>query len=422
MADLSSSTAIGHRAGPIHAYLLLLSGCMSVLASVLIAPVLPRMQAHFSAVPSVEFLVPLALTAPALVIAILSLFVGALADRYGRKRLLVAGLVVYAAFGMAPLWLDSLSVILATRIGVGFTEAVIMTCCTTLIGDYFEGLQRERYLALNTTFASSSAVIFIAVGGALGEFGWRTPFAVYAISLLLAPAILLMLWEPQRKIDTGTPGPVPALGETSWHPWHLAGICAVTLVGAIAFMAVQVHIGYLLERVGVTSPGTVGLIASGAQVAVVVGSLMFRVLLRARLATAFRLVIAFGTVGIGFITVGAANSFAGVAAGALITGLGGGILLPTLMCWNMSELPQEHRALGTGAWMAAFFLGQFVTPIVVVGVSGQVGGLSQAMVLLGGLVLPAAVALFAVCLLNSRLRRRPPLANAHHPAHPVAGK
>ncbi len=386
------------QAGPIQAYLLLLSGCMSVLAAVLIAPILPQMQAHFADVPRVEFLVPVALTAPGLVIALLSLFVGAIADRIGRKRLLVGGLLLYGVFGVAPLWLDSLHAILATRIGVGFTEALIMTCCTAMIGDYFEGLQRERYLALNITFASTTAVIFIAVGGALGELGWRMPFSVYAISLLLAPAILLLLWEPPRRSAGLAAAGGAAAAEPAWRPGLLAGICAVTLVGGIAFMAVQVHIAYLLGGVGVTSPGTIGLAASGSQVAVITGTLLFRLLLRAQATTVLRLGIAFGLTGIGFVTVGTATSFTGVTVGALVTGLGGGILLPALLCWNMGQLPSAHRALGSGAWTAAFFFGQFLTPIVVIALAGQVGGLAEAVKLMGLALLPCAALLFALRL------------------------
>lgn len=407
------------KAGPIHAYLLLLSGCMSVLAAVLIAPILPQMQAHFAGVSGVEFLVPIALTAPGLVIAVLALFVGVIADRIGRKRMLVGGLLLYAVFGTAPVWLDSLYVILATRVGVGFAEALIMTCCTAMIGDYFEGLQRERYLALNFTFASTTAVIFIAVGGALGEFGWRTPFWVYAISLLLAPAILFLLWEPKhRPAEIDSSGGHPA-SDVAWSPRRLLGICAVTLIGGVAFMAVQVHIAYLLEGVGVTSPGTIGVTASGAQVAVVAGSLLFRILLRAQVTTAVRLGTAFAIIGAGFLTVGLADTFGGVTAGALITGLGGGILLPSLLCWNMKQLPTAHRALGTGAWTAAFFLGQFLTPIVVVGVAGQVGGLPQALKLMGAVLLPCAAALLVAGL---NRRRLVPPALMDKAGGPVVGK
>lgn len=389
---MSSGTHGGRVARPIHAYLLLLCGCMSVLAAVVIAPILPKMQAHFADVERVEFLVPLALTTPGLVIAVLSLFVGVMADRYGRKRLLVGGLALYALFGCAPLLLDSLQAIIATRIGVGFTEAIIMTCCTVLIGDYYRGLQRERYLALNTTFASISAVIFIAVGGALGEFGWRVPFGVYSISLILALAALVLLWEPRRH-DEGAVHLYAEEESPEWNPGRLLCICLVTLVGGILFMAVQVHIAYLLENVGVKSSAAVGLIASAAQAAVVAGSLCFRLILRAGYMTSSRLGIAFILISFGYLLVGVASDKSGVFLGAVMTSLGAGILLPTLMCWNMKHLPDNRRALGTGAWMAAFFLGQFLTPIVVVGLAEQIGGFAEAIKMLGYGVLPVALLL-----------------------------
>jgi MFS family permease len=352
----------------------------------------------------VEFLVPVSLTAPSLVVAALSLFVGAIADRVGRKRLLVGGLFVYSLFGTAPLWLDSLHAILASRLGVGLTEALIMTCCTALIGDYFHGVQRERYLALNTTFASTSAVIFMAVGGALGELGWRAPYSVYALSLLLAPAAIWLLREPLQRSGRAEPAAPADAVEVPWSARRLAGICAVTMVGAVVFMAIQVHIGYLLGGVGVTAPKTIGIVAAGAQVAVVAGSLLFRLLLRVRAATAVRLGIALCICGAGFLLAGLAASFTGVVAGALLNGLGAGILLPTLLCWNMCHLTQEHRAFGTGAWMAAFFFGQFITPVVVVGISKWVDGLSQAIWLMGSVLLPCAMIVLLVAFGRNRWR------------------
>ena len=382
-------------ARPFHAWLLLLCGCMSVLAAVVIAPVLPQMQQHFSATDNVEFLVPMALTAPGIVIALLSMVVGVLADRTGRKNLLVLGLVLYGAFGVAPVFIDSLTTIIGTRIGVGLAEAIIMTASVALIGDYYSGVQRERYLALNTTLSSASAVIFIAVGGALGEFGWRTPFFVYAISIILAVLALVSLWEPRNHKHEALLETLTAEEKAQWNPWKIAGICAVTLVGGILFMAVQVHIGYLLNSVNVTAPSAIGMLASLAQVAVVVGSVSFRVLInRSWFMTPVRLAIALSLIGVGYLLIGNAHGDAQLmVAGMLVTGLGGGMLLPTMMIWNMSNLPQHRRAVGTGAWMAAFFLGQFFTPIVVVGLQEVLGSHAAAIGLIGQMVLPVAILL-----------------------------
>ncbi|MFK4754040.1 MFS transporter [Oceanobacter antarcticus] len=390
-------------ARPYHAWLLLLCGCMSVLASVVIAPVLPQMQEYFSDQPNVGFMVPMALTAPGLVIALLSMAIGVLADKAGRKRLLVIGLVLYAIFGVAPVMIDSLPIIIATRIGVGFAEAILMTCSVALIGDYFDGVRRERYLALNTTFSSVSAVLFIAIGGALGEFGWRVPFFVYGISIFLAVAALFMLWEPKHHEDEMAAVDVSDEEKAKWNPWKIAGICSVTFVGAILFMSIQVHIGYLLGGVGLSSPSQIGLVASSGQIAVVLGSLFFGFLLgKAGFVTSIRLAMAFTLIAVGYLLVGFSGANVNLmVSGVLCAGFGGGLLLPTLMVWNMSNLPKHRRALGTGAWMAGFFLGQFFTPIVVVGLQSVLGTHADAIGMMGQVLLPIGI----VLMIGSKLHK-----------------
>ena len=147
---------------------LLLSSCLAVLGAVLLAPVLPRIEDAFAGTAGVEALTPIVLTAPALVIGLTATFAGRVVDRLGRKRLLVAALVVYAFVGTAPLWLPSLQLIVVSRVLVGLTEAAIMTCCTTLLADYFHGSQRERYFGLQVVCTTVAATIFFGVGGALG--------------------------------------------------------------------------------------------------------------------------------------------------------------------------------------------------------------------------------------------------------------
>ncbi|MET8080922.1 MFS transporter [Streptomyces sp. NPDC005303] len=153
--------------GPAHLLrvtLLMAGSCLPILGAVLIAPVLPKMQDHFASVPGAKALVPLALTVPALSPTLLAPFAGVIVDRLGRKRLLIVATLLYAVFGTAPLWLESLGAIIASRALVGVTEAAIMTCCTTLIGDYYSGRLRVKYLALQTMCASASATVYAARG------------------------------------------------------------------------------------------------------------------------------------------------------------------------------------------------------------------------------------------------------------------
>jgi hypothetical protein len=54
------------------------------------------------------------------------------------------------------------------------------------------------------------------------------------------------------------------------------------------------------------------------------------------------------------------------------------MILPTLITWAISTLPAEQRGAGTGLWMAASFLGQYLSPLVVLALTGLTGSLSAA--------------------------------------------
>ncbi|WKX06729.1 MFS transporter [Streptomyces sp. NL15-2K] len=389
-------------AGRLRAVLLMAGSCLPVLGAVLIAPVLPKMQEHFAAVPGAKTLVPVVLTIPALALALLAPFAGVVVDRLGRVRLLVWGTVLYALLGTAPLWLDSLGAIVISRVVVGIAEAAIMTCCTTLIGDYYSGRTRERYLALQTMCASVSATAFFVVGGAVGSAGWRAPFWIYAVGLLLAPAMALTLSKPR---PTGGAAPEEPAGEkTSFPVRRLAGICALTVFGAMVFYTVPVEMSYLLDDLGVKSTGVIGLATAIASAATVVGSIAFT---RLSGSTAGRLPVVFALCAAGFVVIALANSPVVVIVGAVLNCLGTGVLLPSLLTIAMSRLDFAERGRGTGLWTAAFFAGEFICPLVLIGLESATGSMAHAVGLLG-----LASALTAGGLLLVRRRPAPRLRSA----------
>jgi hypothetical protein len=77
--------------------------------------------------------------------------------------------------------------------------------------------------------------------------------------------------------------------------------------------------------------------------------------------------------------------------------VGTGLLLPSLLTLAMSRLDFADRGRGTGLWTAAFFLGEFLCPLVLLGGEGALGDLSSAVGLLGlvTLVLSAGLLVLA---------------------------
>ena len=388
--EVAVDPTTGRPAGRAQALVLLLSSCLAVLGAVLLAPVLPRIQDAFADTPGVEALTPIVLTAPALVIGLTAMVAGRIVDRVGRKRLLVGALVVYAFVGTAPLWLPSLQLIVASRVLLGLTEAAIMTCCTTLLADYFHGSQREKYFGLQVVFTTVAATIFFGLGGALGAANWRTPFWLYVVSLPLALAAAKLIWQPAPRAQASArTAKLPAL------PWRqLRAPIGVSLVGGLIFYVLIVQLSFKLDSIGVESTATIGAASAIASLGTAVGGFLFG--RQAKLGPAVLVPLAFALSGVGILGLGLSSAVPAVIAFAVVTGFGNGLLLPALLTWALSSLGFEQRGRGTGIWTSAFFIGQFVCPLVVLALTGAIGSLGSALAVLGAVSLAAAAAVRAL--------------------------
>lgn len=357
--------------------LLLLGSCLPILGAVLIAPLLPVIQAHFFQVQHVAVLVPVMLTLPALMIGLLGPVMGGVVDRYGRRSLLLLALQVYGFAGSAPLWLNDLWLILASRMVLGVAEAAIITSCTALISDYFTGAPRERMLALQTVASSVSAALFFVVGGAMGEAGWRAPFYLYLSGFVLFAWAAWSLWEPARP--AGQPGAVAVQGVFPWRQYGL--MFGLTWCAAVLMFVVAVQLGYLLNAIGVQAPGMIGAAIGLSHVAVLAGAMVTRK--ARRLGVMGVLVVAFSLAGGSLVWLAGSTRYEGVLVPVLVNGFAVGLMIPTLASSVLESLPASLRGRGAGGFMASFYLGEFASPLVVAILTGVSGSLAVSVMWLG---------------------------------------
>jgi sugar phosphate permease len=165
-------------------------------------------------------------------------------------------------------------------------------------------------------------------------------------------------------------------------PWRqLLGPCLVTLFGGVVFYALLVQLSFVLSGAGVTSTATIGGISAVMSLATAVGAGMFG-RLSGRTPRAL-LPVEFGLSALGLVVVFATTSVPVIIIGAVLTGFGTGLLLPTLLTWAVNRLTFEQRGRGTGVWTGSLFIGQFLSPILLGVVGAAIGGLQPALGVLG---------------------------------------
>src|SRR5918996_4853055 len=117
----------------------------------------------------------------AVVFAGLLLLAGALGDRLGRRRLLLAGLAIFAIAALTASFATSPGPLIAARAAMGLGAAAIMPATLSIITTVFPAGERDRAVSIWAGVAGASALAGLLVSGALLEaFAWGSIFAFSA--------------------------------------------------------------------------------------------------------------------------------------------------------------------------------------------------------------------------------------------------
>lgn len=386
----------------------MLGSSLTIMGAVMVAPILPKLGATFGPLePRADLLVPLAVTGPALAIALCAPLAGWLADRVGRKALLVIATLLYAVLGALPALLDNLQAIVGVRLLFGCAEAAVMTCCATLIADYWHGEERLRYINRQVVTIGLVGSLFFVVGGALGEHSWRLPFLLYLLPLLLVPLMMKVLWEPATRpesLDEPEPGRVAVV------PLVLGYL--LILSGMVLSFIVPIQAPILLVGLGVTSSTLIGLSAGLGLLATLGGSLAWP-LLRRRFGIVGCNALLLALLGLGLWLLMLGQSYIAVLVAVLIHGLGAGLLVPNVMAPVMNALSARTRGRGLGGFTACLYFGQFVSPLVVALLSVYAGDLRTSIQWLA-LASFASAAIWALAGLHARRKGAPGAFRSSH--------
>ncbi|CQR60276.1 MFS transporter [Streptomyces leeuwenhoekii] len=136
-----------------------------------------------------------------LVQAGLLLAAGAAADRYGRRRLLLIGLVLFGAGSLAAALAHSTGQLIAARAGMGVGGALLLTTTLAVAVQVFDEAERVRAIGI---WAAVNALGFAAgplVGGALLEYFWWGSLFLVNLPVVLLGLCAVAVLVPESKSE-----------------------------------------------------------------------------------------------------------------------------------------------------------------------------------------------------------------------------
>ncbi|MFB6651456.1 MFS transporter [Streptomyces microflavus] len=158
-------------------------------------------------------------------LAALVLPLGALGDRIGRRKVLIAGNVLFAVAAAFAAFASTTQELIAWRVVMGVGAAMIMPGTLSTITSAFPPERKARGVAIWSGFAAAGAIIgMLVAGGLLEAWSWKSIFLVSAATAVLC-AIAAALLAPETK--SSTPEPV------DWSGTLFTALAVGTLVYGI---------------------------------------------------------------------------------------------------------------------------------------------------------------------------------------------
>src|SRR4051794_36848217 len=356
----------------------------------------------------------------ALALAALVLGAGSLADLYGRRRLYLVGLVLFAVASLASGLAPNAGALIAARGVQGIGGAIMFATTIALINTSYDGRDRGTAFGVWGAVVGASAALGPILGGALTELSWRWIFLVNLPVCVLAVVLTLTAVEEARQPDAPRPdvrgialftlgagavvfGLVRAASDgwgriDAWGPivaglavlagWiaverrsrarmldvglfrspSFTGIMLGALVLNAAAFAELVYVSLWLQSIGGLSPLQAGCVfiplpALSFGVAAVAGRFLQTRLPRLVLSAGLVLI---GAGGLLMALVDAGSTWRVLVAGLAVLGAGVGMANPTLASAALAAVPRERSGMASGAVNTARQLG-FALGVAVLG-------------------------------------------------------
>lgn len=333
---------------------LLLLSMTTMMSNVAIVTMLPHLKNHFQNVDNIEFLSRLMITLPSLAIAFLAPFIGHIVHKVGKYVSALFALILFSTAGSAGLYLETMEELLFSRFLLGIAIGILMIVTTSLIGDYFQGEARHRYMGIQSLFISLGGVFFVVGGGVLADMDWRYPFGIYLVGFLLLPMALRFLEE--RSANTLVEEEI----ELNKGIFKIYGLAFFLM---LIFYIMPTQMPFLIINHFGASSKLAGSIIALAFLSNGLGALSFAKL-KKRFSFDTIYLLGMTIVSFGFILIGLADDVRFFFLTSPIMGFGGGILMTTISAWMLSIVHPQKRVKASGYLTSSLFLGQFFSPIV----------------------------------------------------------
>lgn len=362
--------------------LLIITGVtmMAVMGVASITPAFPAIAEHFQVNYKKVGLLITAFTLPGI---FLTPVLGVLADRFGRKTVLVPALFLFALAGFGCSLVDDFRLLVILRFIQGIGGASLGSLNVTLIGDIFRAEERPAAMGYNASVLSFATAAYPVVGGALTMIAWNFPFYFPLMAIPCGLMVLFALDSPRVKAEDRF---FVYLSQTLRSIWNrevlsLFGLNILTFI--VLYGSFLTYFPYIMEHRFNSTAFMIGLIMSVSSFITAITASQL-----GRLSRKFRqdklLLVSYVFYFLALTTIPFLKRESLMLIPALFFGFAQGLNIPNLQTLLVGLSPMKYRAAFMSLNGMMLRIGQTLGPIIA-GAFFVAGGVRFAF--LGGAVL-----------------------------------
>ncbi|MBW4630959.1 MAG: MFS transporter [Iphinoe sp. HA4291-MV1] len=353
-------------------YIICAVSLMAVLGVASVSPAFPKLALSLNLDPQNIGLLVTVFTFPTVV---LGPIVGVLADRFGRKKVIIPALFLFGIAGTACAFTHNFNLLLLLRFLQGIGAAPLLSLSITLIGDLYVGDKRTTAIGYNTSVTSTGTAIYPLIGGILATLGWYYPFLLPIVAIPVGLLVLFVLKNPEpqgeRNLREYLKNAVKALKNRK-----LAGL----FIGSAAnfVLLYGAYVTYLPQLINDTfhAPAAIiGFILSSVSIAIVItSSQLGRLTKKFHTTTLIR--VSFLLYALALLTVPLIPNVWLLLISTTIFGIGIGIGAPSIQTRLTEIAPRQYLATILSVNGTFFGLGQTLGPLLML-VAFSLGGINS---------------------------------------------
>ncbi|WP_448862388.1 MFS transporter [Dorea sp.] len=283
-----------------------------------------------------------------------------------KRDIALIGTILMLVGALVPQVLNSqLWMLYVASIIIGAGLSLVVVVSSSLISDYFTGIEKSRVMGFQSIFVSIGGTIIAKGSGMLTAMaGWKRGYLVFLICIPIVLIVTLTVpkGEVVQKEETGEKAGI------SGSMIYFGALCLITGIFVATF---NTNIAMYIDRKGIGDASTAGTVASIMQVIGILGGLVLgntvKLFKRFTIGASI-LMMAAGTAMVGFST-----SLPVICVGAAVVGFGFAIRNPGAVTFAANMVPAAQASLAIAIVSATYNVGNFISAYVVNPVANMLG-------------------------------------------------